>query len=467
MPDKTATPNPLAAPQIAAADLSGQRSPAALGDVASRQRYYVVALGCALAAIGYVMRVSFAWVGPALQQDLGLDKQQFGQLMSVFALAYGAFEIPAGYSGDRFGARLTLLVVILGFSGMTAVTAAARSFVGLLAARFAFGSFQAGIFPNIARMFAAWMPVTQRGTAQGWIWMCTRIGGAISPVLVVGLLTLVGDWRATLLVLALPGVIWAIVFYWWYRDHPIQSTRVNAAEVELIRLGREPHAGTHANVPWAKLLSSGNLWALCLAYGFGGFGSFFNISLLPTYLESDLHVDREAASWIGATAYSVGAVACFSSGWWSDRIVRRLGARKWGRRLFGAAGFGVGGLLWLIVAARFGMRDWTEPATMVDIVILGALVCSLALFYDLTMPVSWAATADIGERYAGTVSGMMNTLGNLGAASGAWVAGGLMQDRHTGLMFTLFALAYFAAGLCWLRIDSTQPVVGGEVQVTT
>lgn len=467
MPDKTATQNPYDAPQVAAADLTAQRSFASLGDVASRQRYFVVALGCALAAIGYVMRVSFAWVGPELKQDLELNDSQLGRLMAVFALSYGLFEIPFGYSGDRFGARLTLLVVMLGFSGMTALTAAARSFAGLLVARFAFGSFQAGIFPNIARMFAAWMPVTQRGTAQGWIWMCTRIGAAASPVMVAALIAFVGDWRVTLLLLTIPGVLWAIIFFWWYRDNPANSTRVNAAELEMIRQGRDVHAGSHADVPWGKLLRSGNLWALCLAYGCGGIGSFFNISLLPTYMADHLGVDKKVGSLIGTIALSIGAVGCFGSGWWSDRIVRRMNARKWGRRLFGAVGFFVGGCLWLVVAVRFGLRDWSAPATTVDIVTLGALVCSLVLFYDLTMPVSWAATADIGERYAGTVSGMMNTLGNLGAAIGAAAAGRLMHERHTALMFTMFATAYFAAGLFWLRIDSTQPVVGGGTEAAT
>ncbi|MGD9647572.1 MAG: MFS transporter [Pirellulales bacterium] len=431
------------------------------GEVASRQRYYVVVLGCALAAIGYVMRVSFAWVGPNLQEDLGIDERQFGQLMSVFALAYGAFEIPMGYSGDRFGARITLLVVMLGFSSMTAVAAAARSFLSLLVARLAFGAFQAGIFPNIARMFAAWMPVTQRATAQGWIWMCTRVGAAASPTLVTALLANVGNWRATLLLLALPGIAWAIVFGWWYRDDPARSAGVNAAELAIIRQGRDGHAATHADVPWGKLLTSTNLWALCLAYGLGGFGSFFVISMLPTYLVKHLGVELKIASWIGTAALTIGAIGCFGSGWWSDRIVRRLNARKWGRRLFGAVGFGVGGCLWLIVAARYG-REWTEPAGTFDIVMIAALVCSLVLFYDLTMPVSWAATADIGERYAGTVSGMMNTLGNLGAAAGVWVAGSLMQERRTTLMFALFALSYFAAALCWLRVDSTKPIVAAD-----
>lgn len=467
MPDQTASPNPYAASPVTPADLAAQRDTSPADLVASRQRYFVVALGCALAAIGYVMRVSFAWVGPELKHDLELNDSQIGRLMAVFALSYGLFEIPFGYSGDRFGARLTLLVVMLGFSGMTALTAAARSFGALLAARFAFGSFQAGIFPNIARMFAAWMPVTQRATAQGWIWMCTRIGAAASPVMVAALIAFVGDWRVTLLLLTIPGVIWAIVFFWWYRDNPANSARVNAAELEMIRQGRDEHAGSHADVPWSKLLRSGNLWALCLAYGCGGIGSFFNISLLPTYMADHLGVDKKVGSLIGTIALSIGAVGCFGSGWWSDRIVRRMNARKWGRRLFGAVGFFVGGLLWLVVAVRFGLRDWTEPATTVDIVTLGALVCSLVLFYDLTMPVSWAATADIGERYAGTVSGMMNTLGNLGAAIGASAAGALMHQRHTGLMFTMFAAAYFAAGLFWLRIDSTQPVVGSEKEVAT
>ena len=52
----------------------------------------------------------------------------------------------------------------------------------LVLLRFLFGAFQAGTFPSISRMMADWMPTTERGSAQGTIWMSSRMGGALAPL---------------------------------------------------------------------------------------------------------------------------------------------------------------------------------------------------------------------------------------------------------------------------------------------
>ena len=108
-------------------------------------------------------------------------------------LAYGLFEVPWGRLGDRFGARNLLVLVVLGGSLMTAGVAAvvrlppvdSVQLGWLLVLRFLFGMFQAGTFPILARLLADWMPTTERGLAQGFLWMSSRTGGVLAPLVMV------------------------------------------------------------------------------------------------------------------------------------------------------------------------------------------------------------------------------------------------------------------------------------------
>ena len=74
----------------------------------------------------------------------------------------------------------------------------------LLALRFLFGMFQAGTFPLLSRLMADWMPTTERGSAQGFIWMCSRAGGVLAPMVMVWLFHRLGNWRSPLAWIPMP-----------------------------------------------------------------------------------------------------------------------------------------------------------------------------------------------------------------------------------------------------------------------
>ena len=137
-------------------------------------------------------------------RDLGMDVRDLGAMTVAFMLAYGLFEVPWGRLGDRFGARDLL---VAGRAGRVAddgrrwrrsCCCRGRDSVQLgflLALRFLFGMFQAGTFPLLSRLMADWMPTTERGSAQGFIWMCSRAGGVLAPMVMVWLFHRLGNWR--------------------------------------------------------------------------------------------------------------------------------------------------------------------------------------------------------------------------------------------------------------------------------
>ena len=92
-------------------------------------RYRVLAGLFLLSTITFLDRVRMNVVSKYDKTDLGLDNQQFGYILGAFSLAYALFEIPTGAMGDRIGPRRVLTRVVLWWSGFTALTGTATTFV--------------------------------------------------------------------------------------------------------------------------------------------------------------------------------------------------------------------------------------------------------------------------------------------------------------------------------------------------
>ena len=64
-------------------------------------RNRVLLLAGLASGITYLDRVCLSAAAPAIMAELGLSNMQMAYAFSVFALAYGIFEIPMGWLGDR------------------------------------------------------------------------------------------------------------------------------------------------------------------------------------------------------------------------------------------------------------------------------------------------------------------------------------------------------------------------------
>ena len=87
---------------------------------------------------------------------MGLTNEQFGDVQAAFTLGYGLFMAIGGRIGDRFGSRIVLVVLVVWWSTLTSLTAAATSLVMLLVIRFIFGLGEAGAFPELRPILSRW-----------------------------------------------------------------------------------------------------------------------------------------------------------------------------------------------------------------------------------------------------------------------------------------------------------------------
>jgi MFS family permease len=412
----------------------------------SRARYWVIVFAATLAVITYVDRTCISQAAPNIRQALDLDDAQMGKVFAAFGLAYALFEIPSGWWGDRLGPRTVLLRVVLWWSFFTAVTGRAWSLASLWVIRFLFGAGEAGCFPNLTKAFTLWLPKAERTRAQGLLWMSARWGGALTPLLVVWIFSIV-SWRNAFVVFGMLGVVWAVLFYLWFRDKPRDHASVNAAELELLK-DNEANIAGHAKVPWGKLVSSPTVWLLWGQYFCISYGWYFYITWLPTYLQEARGVTLQKSAFLAGLPLALGGFGCLLAGFLLGWLVRRSFTVTFSRRVLGCVG----------CTAASGLLLWSgyiqDPR-------LAMLSMGLAGFAnDLTLPGAWSTCMDVGGRFAGTLAGSMNMMGNFGGMAGPLVVGYILQftDRNWEITFWVSSAIYFLGGICWLFIDPVTPL---------
>ena len=399
-----------------------------------------------LALVTYIDRVSISQALPFISKDLGLTDVQRGWVLGIFAWAYALFEIPGGWLGDRIGPRRVLMRIVLWWSFFTAATGWMRSATSLIVARGLFGAGEAGAFPNLTRMLTTWLPVRERERAQALVWLATRVAGAFTPLLVVALIELVG-WRRTFEMFGGLGVIWAVLFFSWYRDDPATHPAVNQSELALLPPARDT-AVAKAGVPWRQIFSRPSVWLLSLQYMCLAYGWFFYINWLPTYLRNARGTSFRMGAVLSGLPLLLGGLGCLVSAAAIPRLARKFGGVAIARRIIAITGF-VGASICIVIFT--GIAD---PVTAMFV--LGFA----GFFNDFVMPAAWAGTMDVGGRYAGTVSGAMNMMGSIAGAVSVTVVGYLLAwtSGNWTMTFYISAAIYFVGAICWLFLDSHTPI---------
>jgi MFS family permease len=373
-------------------------------------RVRVLVLLFLLVLVMYFDRLCIAVAGPRMQHDLHLSPSQWGWVIGAFTLAYAAFEIPSGLLGDRIGARRVLTRIVLWWSTFTTLTGAVASYPMLLMVRFLFGAGEAGAFPNSAAVVGRWIPNSERARATSVIWMASATGGILTPLIVVTLQKAYG-WRMSFFLFGSLGLIWAAIWYWWFRDTPAQKPDVPAAERALIG---NPVTPSHEGLPWGRVLRDGNFVRLMLMYHTYCWGAYFFLTWYPTYLQIGRGLTEDQMKIASSLPSWVSLMAVTAAGFLSDRLAKTHSL--WlARSAVGAFGLTVSGLCLAIATVT---RD---NLTAVILLTIGGGAMNLMI------PVSWAICVDMAREHVGAVSGAMNTAGQIGSLISSVAFGYLVE----------------------------------------
>ncbi|MEA5405410.1 MFS transporter [Arcicella sp. DC2W] len=408
-----------------------------------KKRHQVLLVLAILSVITFLDRIAFSTAGERITKELGLTAVQWGWILGSFTLAYALFEVPTGLLGDRIGAKSVLIRVVLWWSFFTILTGFSTGFAMLLVVRFLFGIGEAGAYPNIAIALAKWFPANERGQAQAIIWGASRLGAGLTPLVVIPIQQHYG-WEASFYVLGFVGVIWVIFWQFWHKEEPTDAKDISADELKEILAKRQlDNHGAKTSI--FKLLQNKNLGYLMAMYACYATGVYFFQTWLPKYLQQGRGVSENELKLIGSAPFLLAALGCFLGGFLSDIAVKKYG-KKWGRRIVPIIGLGISGICLVVSALTINNT-------------IAIILLSLGMaFMDVTAPVAWAVSMDIGGTRSGSISGAMNSAGLLAAYFSTVSFGYLATNFGYNFPVLLLGIIVMIGAFLWLKINAEETI---------
>ncbi len=387
-----------------------------------------------LGMVTFLDRINISVAGSSIMHDLNLSPAEWGWVQSAFILSYGLMQIPMGALGDRFGHRKILAAIVLWWSLFTAFTGLAGGLASLLVIRFMFGIGEAGSSPCSTGVISRWFEKDEVGKAQGYVWAASRMGGALTPFVVIPVMVTVG-WRAAFYLLGALGIVWAVVWYWYYRDAGAPGT------------SQDTGLSGESKMDWRQLLGNRQFWLICGMYFFYAFGSWFFFSWFPTFMELGRGFDKTELTYAVAVPFIMSMIGNITGGHLTDKLSRRYGI-KTGRKALGSTSLAVSAVCMFLAAFI--------PGKMAVFIFL-----SLCFgIFDLMLPSAWALCIDLGKRQAGTLSGAMNTAGNIGGFCCGILFGELVQQSgNYNLPLYMIAVMLVVSAALFAFINPEKPII--------
>jgi MFS transporter, ACS family, glucarate transporter len=417
----------------------------------SRVRWFLIFWLFLLSAVSYLDRVNISIAGGSIVDAYHLTDVQLGKVFSSLVAGYALFQTLGGYLADRFGPRRVLTGGVVWWGIFTALTALVPAQIGgalilFMAVRFLLGAGEAVIYPAANQFVARWIPVRERGIANGWIFAGVGAGAGLTPPLITYLMIHYG-WRSSFWVCAVIGFVAGGVWFVAARDNPADHPHVSAAELATIQSGLQAvnpelsRAGTpNALVPWMRVVRSREVWAITISYFCYGYVAWIFFSWFYRYLAKVRGLDLKTSAFYSMLPFLAMLVCCLLGGAVNDRLTKWRGPRL-GRCGLAAFAMGVAGIF-----IAFGSE--VQSVRLASVVLAGgagALYLSQSSF--------WSVTADIAGASAGSVSGFMNMGGQIGGAITGSLTPWIAARYGWTASFLVAAALCVLGGLSWLAVD--------------
>ena len=399
-----------------------------------------------LSAVAYMDRTNVAIAGEGIREALHIDNIQLGWVFSAFLVGYAVFQVVAGWLACRYGPRRVLAAGVLWwglFSALTAIVDARLSYALalLIAIRFALGAAEAVMYPSGSQFVAMWIPVVERGRANGWIFAGVGAGAGLSVPVLTWIVTHLG-WRISFWFSAVVGTAAALGWYLLARDKPEEHQLVSREELELIVTTREAEARLPASAHrcWRSAIFNRSILAMTASYFMYGYVAWIFFSWFYLYLAQVRHMNVQTDAMLTMIPFLAMTLGCLAGGALSDWMTRRYGNR------LGRCGVAVVAMALTAVFLAVGVHArGPYTASLILAGGAGALYLSQSSF--------WAVTADLSGDRSGVVSGVMNMGGQVGGAVTASLTPYLAAHLGWTAAFDSAALLAAAGGALWLLVE--------------
>ena len=387
--------------------------------MAKKQSWTIFWLLFALYMFDYMDRMIIVSLFPYLQQDMGLSDAQCGLLMSSVYWSILIFSFPVSILVDRWSRTKSISIMAAFWSMATLACAFTKNFAQLLIARTAIGVGEAGYAPGGTAMLSAYFPKEKRAKILGF-WNASIPLGSALGIGIGGFVAHNFGWRHAFGLVAVPGLIIAIIFYFAKDYKTIQLTKKEKTgqetKMQFVDLARQ---FTHN-----KTLMFNNL-----AFALNVFITTSLLTWLPTYFHRFENLAMDKASIKASSIMVLAIIGAPLGGFLSDLWMKK---QENARLLFPALSSILTGIL-LFIAFAF---------------LQGSLQYIVLLFIGITavafVPSGVAVTQDVVHPGLCAVSLSLNIIiQHLFGSSLAPIVIGKLSDSY-GLDKALTILPLFA-----------------------
>jgi MFS family permease len=399
--------------------------------IGQKKRIWIYVFLFTLTLINYIDRVSLSVASHALKEEFDISPVAMGYLFSSFVWLYFIALIPMGYLVGRFGPKTVNSYGIGVWSIATVCTAFTTGFFSLISCRLIMGAGEATTYPAGARVVRDWMPVKERGMATAVFHSGSLVGPAVGAIGFGWLITSFG-WRVAFLVAGAIGFVWLAAWLKWYA-HPSKAPWLSSAELAEITAHADSTQTSRAPelpaIGFKGLVRSRTMWAIGLSHGCAVYATYFFLTWLPTYLQTEKGLTVMNSSIYTAVPYLGAAILAIVIGRFSDVVVNPKAAAAGKRR------FVVGAAL-LSSAVIFLVPALSSTWAILLVITLSLATCASAVSLNLSLVNDLVrSSADVG-----TAAGFITAVGNFF---------GLMAPIATGYLVANtggFAAAFTVVG---------------------
>jgi ACS family hexuronate transporter-like MFS transporter len=291
----------------------------------SHLRWWIGGLLFVSTVINYLDRQTLSVLAPYLKQQYQWNNRNFAEIVIAFRIAYSIGQTLAGRLIDRIGTRKGLTITVIWYSIAAMLTSLAGGLRSFALFRFLLGAGESANWPAATKAVAEWFPKKERGWAVALFDSGSSIGGAIAPLLVIGLYKYFGGWRPAFIITGTLGFLWLGAWRMLYYP-PETHPRISDAEREMILRDRieiaQEEQLTEHQTRWGDLIKLPQTWAIIAARTMTDPVWFFITDWFAIYLVSKGINPEQGllAFWIPFVAADLGN---FFGGGLSSYLVRR------------------------------------------------------------------------------------------------------------------------------------------------
>ena len=395
----------------------------------SHYRWIITGLIFFITLVNFIDRSAISFVIEPLKQEFGFSDTQFGMILSAFGLGYVLLTAFGGWLVDVWGSRIVWPIAAILWSLCVALLGLAGSFWGFVGLRFLLGVTEGPHFPALSRSISNWLPPSERARALSLGLVAIPLSSVVGSPLTSYLVADFG-WRIMFAAVSAAGILWAILWYFLFRDTPNESSLVSKREKEWIAASIQKSTPEDRAIDWRFILTHPALIANNIAYFAFGYMLFFATLWLPGYFLKEHGMNLKSVGWYLTIPWLVGALFLKIGGIISDSLYKKTQSGRIARSH----------LIWisqLLAAICFVALGFTHSLT------LSLVFLSLGLGFGLMpQPAFFSVNIDVAKERAGSSQGITSSCLSL-AGIIAPVATGWLIDLTGSYQAAFLLLAAF------------------------